>query len=273
MPYPDRQNIINKLYERNKNRVLESQKSFAINRLEFLKFPEHSTALYIISRVPNPDTVVLYTYGGLSPHHFYMDHMTNMVQDQTTGKNSQFTWEWIDHWLDQNVAIAIFDFPTYFIANHVGWVSSFYRLTDDRRRESLIALDLLANMFPTATLNWFGISYGALDAANISQVESPLRKIISSSATWHLVPGFDSYHQGGRLNDYDVSMSKKPVLVVMHEKEVQEHAQAQMNKTDSILVTNDVSKDDGHFFRGRQKEVVTAMCDWLRDRLIPPIIP
>jgi hypothetical protein len=249
------------------------QKSFAVNRLEFLKFPGHLTALYIISRVPDPDTVVLYAYGGTVPHHFYTDHLTNMVRDQTSGKNPQFTWEWIDHWLDQNVAIAIFDFPTYFNANGIGWVSSFYRLTDDRRRESLLALDMLADIFPSATLNLFGISYGALDAANISQVDSPLCKIISSSGTWHVVPNLDSYHQGGRLNNYDVSMSKKPVLVVMHKKEVWEKAEEQMAKTDSILVTNDVSREDGHFFRGRQKEVITAMCDWLRDRPIPKIIP
>ena len=273
MPYPDRQEIINKIYERNRARVLDSQNSFAINRLEFLKFPAHSTALYIISRVPNPDTVVLYTYGGITPHHFYTDHLTKMVRDQTSGKNPQFTWEWIDHWLDQNVAIAILDFPTYFIANGLGWVSSFYRLTDDRRRESLLALDILADMFPSATLNWFGISYGALDAANISQVESPLRKIISSSSNWHRVPHLDSYHQGGRLDNYDVSTSKKPVLIVMHEKEVFEKAQERMQKTDSILVANDISKEDGHFFRDRQKEVVTAMCDWLRDKPIPKIIP
>lgn len=267
--YPDRQRVISKMYEKHRDKMLSS---CAIARLEFLEYPNHKTAICILSRVPNPDVVVAYTYGGLTPHHFKYDNKGKITDN--TLKFHQFTWEWIDHWLEQGVAIAIFDVPDYFVVFNTGygWVSSFYRTSNDRRREAKQMLELLKEQFPESKLCWFGISYGALDAAMISLEETPLHKIVSASGTWHRLEDRDEYQQGGRLDWYDVSNSKTPVLIVMHEKEVFDHARTQMTKTESLLVTNDVSADDGHFFRGRQSRVVTALCDWYRDKPIPKVI-
>jgi alpha/beta superfamily hydrolase len=179
----------------------------------------------------------------------------------------------MDKWLDQNVAVVIIDVPDYFTAHGYPWVSSFYRLSSDRVRESKHCIELAEKRFPGASVNWVGLSYGALDAAMISLEDTNLKKIISASGTWYEKPDIDSHHQGARLTWYDVGKSTKPVLIVMHEKEVRDYVALQMSKTESITVTNDVSEDDGHFFRQRQVEVITAMCDWLRDKPVPKIIP
>jgi hypothetical protein len=269
MSYPDRHKVLTRIYERKRARILSS--NLAICDLEHLTYPNHRTGICILSRVPNPDVVVAYTYGGHIPHHFYKQD-DGTISD-TTGEHHQFTWEWIEHWLDQNVAVAIFDVPDYFLAFGKGWVSSFYRLSPDRVREAHQMLALLETRFPDSTLCWFGVSYGALEAAAISLEETNLHKIASSSGTWYTKPDIDLYHQGARLDWYTVADSKTPVLIVMHEKEVREKAQEQMQLTESLLVTNDVSEDDGHFFRERQAEVVAAICNWFRDKPIPKIIP
>lgn len=258
--------VLTKIYERNRNNIIKSCK---IAKLEFLKYPNHKTAICILSRVENPDVVVAYTYGGLTPHHFQYNTQGQIVDN--TLKFHQFTWEWMEHWLNQGVAVAIFDVPDYFTIpdSTISWVSSFYRLSDDRRREAKQMLDLLSEQFPDAKLNWFGLSYGALDAAMISTENTQLHKIVSASGTWHRIADVDEFHQGGRLDWYDVTKATKPVLIVMHEKEVFDHARDQMSKTDSILVTNDVNAADGHFFRQRQDLVVAAICDWYRDKPIP----
>jgi hypothetical protein len=269
MPYPDRQELLHRVYTKQKARSLSG---LQISEIEFLKYPKHQTSVCILSRVADPDTVVIYTYGGLTPHFFYYN-ADGTIADKTGDGIYQFTWEWMHYWLDQNVAVAIFDVPDYFVAYGKGWVGSFYRESLDRRREALQVIDILSNKFPNATLNWFGISYGAIDVANISLIETKLHKIVSASGTWHVLDGVDKHHQGARLDNYDVTDSKTPMLIVMHEKEVWEKAQEQMSKTDSILVTNNVSAEDGHYFRKRQKEVITAICDWFRDKPIPKIIP
>lgn len=266
---PDRRQIIGKLSKRNMDKVI---KSCTIAKLEFIQRPHHKTAICILSRVTDPDIVVAYTYGGLHPHHFHYNNQGDILDK--TPHSLQFTWEWIDKWLDQGVAIAIFDVPDYFVIpdSDISWVSSFYRLSEDRKQEAKQMLNIVSAQFPSAKLNWFGISYGALDAAMISLEDTQLHKIVSASGTWHRLPGVDEYHQGGRLDWYDVERSTKPVLIVMHEKEVFDYAREQMAKTQSLLVTNDVSTDDGHFFRERQPQVVQAICDWLRDKPIPKVI-
>lgn len=269
MPYPDRQELLNRVYHKQRSRALSN---LAIAELAFLEYPNHKTAICTLSKTSTPDVVVVYTYGGLTPHHFYYQE-DGTITDKTFPPYQQFTWEWIHHWLDNNVAVAILDVPDYFTANGIGWVSSFYRMSADRRRESLQAIDLLANKFPNAKLTWFGISYGVGDAVNISLVDSRLYKIAMASGCWHVLNNLDVFHQGQRLDGYDVTDSKTPVLIIQHEKEVWEKAQDQMSKTESLLVTNNVSEDDGHFFRKRQQEVVTAICDWFRDKPIPKIIP
>jgi hypothetical protein len=269
---PDREAVLLKIYERQRSAVLTKAK---ICELEFLEYPNHKTAVCILSRVENPDVVVVYAYGGLVPHHFYKTE-NGTVSDSTgpgTSMNRQFTWEWLDLWLDQNVAIAILDVPDYFNAHGYPWVSSFYRLSKDRVRESKQCIELVKQRFPEASVNWFGLSYGALDSAMISLEHTDLKKIISASGTWYERPDIDLHHQGARLTWYDVEKSTKPVLIVMHEKEVHNYVKTQMSKTESITVTNDVSEEDGHFFRQRQVEVITAMCNWLRDKPIPKIIP
>ena len=264
-----RRQIIGKINKRSVDKIINS---CAIARLEFIQRPHHKTAVCILSRVANPDTVVVYTYGGLNPHHFKYNNQGEIIDN--TINFPQFTWEWMELWLDQGVAVAIFDVPDYFVIPlyNISWVSSFYRLTNDRGNEAIQLLDMLVAQFPSAKINWFGISYGALDAAMIGDRDSPLYKIVSASATWNRNTEFDEYHQGARLNHYDVTTSKKPVLIIMHEKEVCSHARDQMTKTDSLLVTNDVSAEDGHFFRGRQSQVVQAICDWFRDKPIPKVI-
>jgi len=267
--FPDRQQVINKIVERTRDKLISS---LPLARLEFLEYPHHKTAICILSKVANPDVVVIYTYGGLIPHHFHYTP-AGKIADKTH-EAPQFTWEWIEHWLNQNVAIAIFDVPDYFIATaqRLAWVNSFYRMSSDRTREAKQTIDLLSDQFPESKITWFGISYGALDAAMISLEDTKLYKIISASGTWHVIPDRDAYNQGGRLDWYDVASAKTPVLIVMHEKEVFDHARDQMTKTESLLVTNNVSVADGHFFRCRQNAVVTAMCDWYRDKPIPKII-
>lgn len=257
------------MYEQHRNKIINSCK---IAKLEFLEYPNHKTAVCILSRVENPDTVVAYTYGGLTPHHFQYNNQGKIVDN--TLKFHQFTWEWIKYWLEQGVAVAIFDVPDYFTIYNTGysWVSSFYRLSKDRLREAKQMIDMLSEQFPDAKLNWFGISYGALEAAMISLEDTKLHKIASASGTWHTIPDCDEYQQGARLDWYDVEQAKKPVLIIMHEKEVLDHVRLQMTKTDSLLVTNDVSEADGHFFRGKQKEVVATICNWFRDKPIPKVI-
>jgi hypothetical protein len=268
MPYPDRQEILKKIYARKRDSILHGD--LAIKQLEFIERNAHKTAYLTLSRVSNPDSVVIYTYGGATPHHFHFDS-DDKIKDHTD-TYQQFTWDWMHHWLDQNVAIVIFDVPDYFKAYTHPWVSSFYRTSDDRLRESFQLIDIVEQKFPNALINWFGISYGAQDAANISLHKTKLHKIISASATWHVLKDIDKFHQGARLDWYDVTKSTCPVLIVMHEKEVFRKAQEEMLKTDSILVINPVSADAGHFFSKREAEVVKAMCDWCRDKPIPKII-
>jgi hypothetical protein len=268
MPYPDRQEILNKIYTRKRDSILHGD--LAVKSLEFIEYPKHKTPYLVLSRVADPDVVVIYTYGGCTPHHFHFNE-EGQIQDHTN-TYYQFTWDWMNHWLDQNVAVVIFDVPDYFKAYTHPWVSSFYRTSDDRLRESFQLIDIVEQKFPKASINWFGISYGAQDAANISLHKTKLHKIISASATWHVLKDVDKFHQGARLDWYDVTKSTCPVLVIMHEKEVFQKAQQEMLKTDSILVTNSVSADAGHFFSKREAEAVKAMCDWCRDKPIPKII-
>jgi hypothetical protein len=268
MPYPDRQEILKKIYTRKRDSILHGD--LAIKQLEFIERQKHKTAYLTLSRVANPDTAVIYTYGGCTPHHFYFDP-DGQIRDQTD-LYYQFTWDWMNHWLDQNVAVIIFDVPDYFKAYTHPWVSSFYRTCNDRLQESFQLIDLIEKKFPLATINWFGISYGAQDAANISLHQSKLHKIVSASATWHVLKDIDYYHQGARLDWYDVTKSTCPVLIIMHETEVFDKAREEMLKTESILVTNQVSAEAGHFFSQREVEAITAMCDWYRDRPTPKII-
>lgn len=268
MPYPNRQEILDKLYLRNRNNILLGD--LAIKQLEFIERNAHKTAYLTISRVSDPDVAVIYTYGGVTPHHFHFDS-NGQISDKTANHH-QFTWDWIDKWLDQGVAVVIFDVPDYFMAYENPWVTSFYRTSEDRLAESFQLIDLVEAKFPNASINWFGISYGAQDAANISLHPSKVRKIVSASATWHVLNNVDKFQQGARLDWYDVNQSKCPVLIVMHEKEVFQKAQEEMLKTDSILVANFVSANEGHFFAKKEKEVVQAICDWYRGKPIPKII-
>jgi hypothetical protein len=268
MPYPDRQEILNKLYLRKRDNILLG--NLAIKQLEFIERNAHKTAYLTLSRVPDPDVVVIYTYGGTTPHHFYFTN-AGKISDKTV-KHHQFTWDWIDKWLDQGVAVVIFDVPSYFMAYENPWVTSFYRASEDRLTESFQLIDIVEQKFSNASINWFGISYGAQDAANISLHPSKLRKIVSASATWHVINGVDKFQQGARLDWYNVADSKCPVLIVMHEKEVFRKAQEEMLKTDSILVANFVPASEGHFFAKKETEVVQAICDWYRDKPIPKII-
>lgn len=269
MPYPDRQELLHRIYLRKRNNILLNN-DFAIKQLEFIERPFHKTAYLTLSRVPNPDIAVIYTYGGVTPHHFHYDEQ-GQISDKTS-QHHQFTWDWINHWLDQNIAIIIFDVPDYFMAFNTPWVSSFYRTSDDRLRESLQLIDLVEKKFPNTPINWFGISYGAQDAANISLHQTKLNKIASASGTWHVIKDVDKFQQGARLDWYNVSRSTCPVLIIMHEKEVFQKAQEEMLKTTSILVTNQVSAEAGHFFSKKEVEVVKAICDWYRGKPIPKII-
>lgn len=245
--------------------------NFAIYELDHLVYPAHKTAYVTLSKVPDPDVVVIYTYGGLVPHHFYKDE-NGRITDKT-GFNQQFTYEWLGHWLDNNVAMVIFDIPDYFIANGHPWANSFYRRSKDRLREAKQLINIIHEKFPNSKITWAGLSFGAQEAALVSLEDTPLHKIANISATWHVVPDVDEHYQGARLNWYNVEDSKTPVLIVMHETEVFEKATLEMSKTDSILVANDVSPEDGHFFRGRQTETIEAICNWFRDKPYPKIIP
>lgn len=256
----DRNAILKKLYEKHRSLVV---KDTVINELDFLEYPKHATAVYTLSKVQDPDYVVIYTYGGHNPHIFY-NNDDGAVSELA---EMQFTWEWMHHWLDNNVAIAIFDMPDYF--KHSMFVPSFYRITSDRLREAKRVVEIVANKFPNSKLAWHGLSFGAIEAAKISLEDTQISKVILSSATWHTLDDHDTYHQGVRLNWYNVEDAKVPVLIVQHQTEKFEYATEQMTKTDSITVNNDVPQDDGHFFRGRQLQVVNAMCDWLRDNTIP----
>jgi hypothetical protein len=255
----DRNVILKKLYEKHRAAAV---KDTVINELDFLKYPQHNTAIYTLSKVQDPDYVVIYTYGGHNPHIFHT------INDGVVSElaEMQFTWEWMHHWLDNNVAIAIFDMPDYF--RHNMFVPSFYRLTPDRMRESKQVVELIASKFPNSKLAWHGLSFGAIEAAKISLEDTRISKVILSSATWHTLHDHDAYHQGVRLNWYNVADATVPVLIVQHQTEKFEYVTEQMTKTDSITVKNDVPQDDGHFFRGRQMQVVNAMCNWLRNTTI-----
>ena len=267
---PDRQEIIQRLYMRQRDRFLASD--FAIYELDHLVYPAHQTAYVTLSKVPDPDVVVIYSYGGNNPHHFYRAD-SGLITDRTTGQMQQFTYEWMNHWLDNGIAVVIFDVPDYFVVHGQPWVNSFYRKSKDRLREARQLIDIVADRFRSSRVCWAGLSYGAQEAAMVSLEPSRLHKVASISGTWHVIPDVDEFYQGVRLDWYSVEQSCCPVLIVMHEKETFEKAQHEMTLTDSILVTNDVSAEDGHFFRERQAEVVRAICDWFRDKNYPPIIP
>jgi hypothetical protein len=269
MNYPDREELLNKIYQRKREKFFNSD--FAICELNYLEYPHHKTAYVTVSKVHDPDIVVIYSYGGLVPHLFYKTD-DGKITDKT-GYNKQFTYEWIDYWLDQNVAVVILDMPDYFIANGHPWANSFYRQSKDRLRETKHIVERITSEYPQSKICWAGLSYGAQEAAFISLEHTTLHKIASISGTWHVIPDVDEFCQGTRLDWYNVTDSNVPVLIVMHKKEVWEKAHEQMQLTDSILVTNDVSEEDGHFFRGRQQEVIKAICDWFRDKPVPKIIP
>lgn len=245
-----------------KNRKIAT-KDLAIHELTHLEYPNHKTAVYIMSQVENPDYVVIYTYGGTVPHMFSLSETGEITEECKL----QFTWEWMKHWLSQKVAIVIFDMPSYFAAGM--FTTSFYRLSKDRMRESLALIDLVKSKFPKSKIAWHGLSYGTHEAAKISQVETAVEKVVLSSGPWHVLEDFDDHHQGARLDWYDITTAKVPVLVVQHKLEKLEKATEAMSKTDSITVSNSVSSIDGHFFRGRQASVVKSICDWLRGHPYP----
>lgn len=270
MSYPDKEEIRRRYYIKKREKFFS--RDFAICELDHLEYPHHKTPYLTLCNVKDPDVVVIYTYGGLVPHHFYKTD-EGTITDKT-GFHRQFTYHWIDEWLKQNVAMVIFDMPDYLVANGHPWANSFYRQTPDRIRESKQLIDIIANKYPNSKIVWAGISYGAQEAALVSLEETALHKIANISGTWHTIPDMDQFHQGVRLDWYNVTDSTKPVLVVMHEKETFEKASIEMTKTDSILVTNDdVTMDEGHFFLRRETEVVEAICNWFRDKTHPKIIP
>ena len=256
--------IYEKTKEKNRRDIISN---VVIQELEFLEYPKHKTAVYILSNVPDPDCVVIYTYGGTMPHMFERNADGEIVENSKV----QFTWEWMRYWLGQGVAMVIFDMPDYFKASM--HVTSFYRTSNDRLRESIEVVKRVKDRFPDSKIVWHGLSYGTNEAAKISQVDCGLDSVILSSAPWHVAADFDEYHQGARLDWYDVSTSKVPVLIVQHQLEKFEKAIEEMNKTDSITVTNTVTQDDGHFFRRRQSTVVKHICDWARGHPIPKEIP
>ena len=262
MSYPDKEEIRRRYYIKKREKFFS--RDFAICDLDHLVYPHHKTPYLTLSNVADPDVVVIYTYGGLVPHHFY-ETPDGKISDKT-GHHRQFTYHWIDEWLSQNVAMVIFDMPDYLVANGHPWANSFYRKTEDRIRESKQLVDVIAEKYPNSKIVWAGISYGAQEAALISLEKTCLHKIANISGTWHTIPDMDQFHQGVRLDWYDVTQSTVPVLVVMHEKEAFEKAKLEMSKTDSILVTNpEVTMDEGHFFVNRETEVVSAICSWFRD--------
>jgi hypothetical protein len=269
MSYPKREEVFRKWYLRRRDSILNTDR--AICELDHLTYPNHTTAYLTLSNAPDPDVVVIYTYGGLTAHHFYKKDDGTIADNTET--YHQFTYEWVEKWLANDVAFVVFDAPDYFVANGHPFISSFYRRSPDRVRESKQLIDVLSAKFPNSKIVWAGLSYGAQEAAAISLEDTQLHKVANLSATWHVLADTDEFHQGARLDWYNVTDSKIPVLVVMHEKEVWDKAREQMQLTDSILVTNDVSADDGHFFRERQAEVIKAICDWFRDKPVPKIIP
>lgn len=253
--------LLKKIQSKKRNSVV---KDAVINELDFLKYPQHSTALYTISNVPNPEHVVIYTYGGYLPHLFYYNEEES-VDEHVIG---QFTWDWIGYWLERNVAIVIMDMPDFY--KHSMFVPSLYRYSNGRKQECLDAIDLVAKKFPNSHLTWVGFSFGCSEASTVSIEDTKLDKVVLCSGTWHLLDGFDEWHQGARLHWYDTGLSKKPVLVVQHLLEKFEKATEQMLKTDSITVANmDVSKDDGHFFKHKERIVAHAIIDWILDNTYP----
>lgn len=260
-PLPDRNLVLKKIQDKKRKFVLRNT---VINELSFLEYPQHRTAVYTISEVSDPDYVVIYTYGGYHPH-FFHETEHNEIDELGMG---QFTWEWLGHWLEQKVAIVIVDMPDYY--QHSMFVPSLYRFSNDRKREITQVVDVVKTRFPSSNLAWAGFSFGCAEATTISLEETQLDKVVLCSGTWHTLEGFDEWHQGARLDWYNVTDCKKPVLIVQHEKEKFEKATEQMSLTDSITVANmDVSKDDGHFFKDREKEVATSIVSWLRNKEFP----
>lgn len=256
--------IFEKTKEKNRKAAV---KDLAINELDYLEYPMHRTAIYYMSRVENPDYVVIYTYGGTIPHIFRYNENGEIVE----ACKLQFTWEWMEKWLSNNVAIAILDAPSYFQVNMS--MPSSYRLTNDRMRECLHCIDRVAERFPNSKLAWHGLSYGTIEASRLSELDTKLEKIVLSSAPFHVLENWDEFHQGVRLDKYDVSKATVPVLIVQHVTEKFEKATEEMNKTDSITVTNRNTPADGHYFRRRQIRVVKAICDWIRGHEIQKEIP
>ena len=256
--------VLEKTKEKNRRQATEN---LAINELEYMEYPAHRTAIYYLSRVANPDYVMIYTYGGTIPHMFYQSPSGEILEECKL----QFTWDWMGKWLDNNIAVAILDVPSYFRVNSS--LPSSYRMTDDRMRECLHAIDCVANRFPDAKIAWNGMSYGSVEAARVSMVETRVDKIVLTSAPFHLLDGWDEYHQGVRLDWYDVHQAKSPVLIVQHKTEKHEKATEEMSKTDSITVCNSSTDVDGHYFRRRQIKVIAAVCDWIRGNDYPREIP
>jgi hypothetical protein len=256
--------VLEKTKEKNRR---NSIKDLLVHELHYLEYPNHRTAVYVLSKVEDPDYAVIYTYGGTIPHMFSIDENDNIVE----ACKIQFTWEWMQHWLNQNVAVIIFDMPDYFKANMS--TPSFYRISNDRMRESLALVDLVNTRFPESKIAWHGLSYGCHEAARMSQVDSLVEKTVLSSAPWHVLDDVDQFHQGLRMDWFNTDTVIKPMLVVQHITEKHERAAQEMSKFDSVTVTNNVTEHDGHFFRKRQAAVVKLICDWLRSHPIPKEIP
>jgi len=256
--------VLEKTKEKNRK---QATAGLAINELEYMEYPKHRTAIYYLSRVENPDYVMIYTYGGTIPHIFYQSESGEILEECKL----QFTWDWMGKWLDSNIAVAILDVPTYFRVNSS--LPSSYRMTNDRMRECLQAIDCVAARFPESKIVWNGMSYGSIEASRVSMLETKLEKVILTSAPFHVLEGWDDYHQGVRLNWYDVTQAKVPVLIVQHETEKHEKAAEEMSKTDSITVTNSSTAADGHYFKRRQLRVIEAVCNWIRGNDFPREIP
>ena len=261
LAYSPRQLIVlEKTKEKNRK---QATADLVINELEYMEFPFHRTAIYYLSRVANPDYVMIYTYGGTIPHMFYKSASGEILEECKL----QFTWDWMGKWLANNIAVAILDVPSYFRVNSS--LPSSYRITDDRMRECLQAIKCTAEKFPESKIVWNGMSYGSIEASKISLASTQVEKVILTSAPFHRLDGWDDYHQGQRLDWYDVSQATVPVLIVQHKTEKHEKAELEMSKTDSITVSNSSTPSDGHYFKRRQIRVVDAVCNWIRDQDFP----
>ena len=246
--------------------VLETATGF--QRTKTYKDGKIETPVTILSKVNDPDMVVVYIPGGTAA--LGLASKPNKVSASIP---NAFTWRWLSLWLERGVAVATVDFPTKF----------YKKGMPPAERSSAERIDMLLNIigdiresYPRAIIVGYGHSYGAIEMSLLSQY-NVLDKIVVGSGAWNASPDTTDKEAKVFARPLGTDLGV-PILIVQHEHDLTPKCNIakvkhMMEHNDSIVVSGgtphlgEYGLEPGpHFFSSQENEVAKNIILWLRDR-------